>query len=570
MVLKKRQIEGQLYFFSAVEQGLPASQPSSESLFSIFNFHQQIMDISCKDDVMNFTDADDNLFSHFNIEGMTSTNKNTSTCLTEPQATFTTSRNNYRIKGDEAEGGLKTKCRHNLDAIRTLKKIEEERRCANATEQEILAKYVGWGGLPQAFSGAVDSWELERTELQELLTEDEYKSARGSTLNAHYTAFNVISFMYKALNRLGFKHGRILEPSMGIGNFFGLLPEEWMNSSLLTGIELDSLTGRIAKCLYPNADIRVEAFEASVHVDNYYDLVVSNVPFGDYKLYDPRYNKLNYSIHDYFFAKSLDLVREGGLVCFITSKFTMDKLNDSVRRYIDERASLIGSVRLPNTAFKRNANTEVTTDIIFLKKRTAEDISGNDWINVHMVDEDLPLNEYYINNPNMMLGNMVWSNKMYGAKLSTLNPFEDKSLDEALNEVLLMLPEDIYSPSEYSVEEDGRIPADLTVKNYAFVYNDGRLLQRVNQYMEVVEVKSKALERMKGMIAIKDAVREVIKLQMQDVPDSYIGLSRSNLNYIYDTFVKKYGYMKDRENKRLFKEYQITRFYYLLNMRKRK
>lgn len=545
-------LEGQQSLFDLGNVAVAVEEKPASTGTGLFDIFSNVLHIRPLIDSVKSNGSVINLFNLFNDSSSTTANHD----IFGAGLQELNNKRNYKIKGNENLGSIKAKCKFNLEAIKLLKAIENDNRQVTEAEQEALAKYSGWGGIPMAFADASEGWDSEREELKALLTDEEYKAARSSTLNAHYTAYEVIDFMYKVISKMGFTGGRILEPSAGIGNYIGLLPEEWKDNSTITGIELDSITGRIAKLLYPDADIRVEGFEKSLMLENSYDLIVSNVPFGDYKLYDPKYNNLGFNIHDYFFAKSLDLVREGGLVCFITSKGTMDKQNKEVREYISSRASLIGAVRLPNTAFKQNANTEVTSDIIFLQKKPAG-AEGHSWIEVSEIEENIPLNEYFIKNPNMLLGTMGWSRKMYGSLVTTLNPIKGKPLVDSFGEVLEHFLESIYIPRKATQKsENGEeiILADPSVKNYAFVLREGRILQRVNHIMEVKDLKGKALARMKGLISVKEAVRETIKLQMQDIPDSALIESRDNLNRVYDHFVKEHGYIIGRENKRIFKE----------------
>lgn len=463
---------------------------------------------------------------------------------------------NYRFKGTEVSTfRLKERFKLNIEAIKLLKEIESQGRKVTAEDQEILARYVGWGGIPQAFDINNKDWENEVALLKELLSPEEYKAAKGSVLNAYYTAYNVMNFMYKALERMGFQGGSILEPAMGIGNFFGTIPEAWASKSVLTGVELDSITGRIAKLLYPKANIYVQGFENTQFAEEVFDLAIGNVPFGEYRLYDPKYNSMNLYIHDYFFVKTLDLVRPGGIIAYITSKGTMDKKNSSVREYISQRANLIAAFRLPNTAFKSNANTEVTTDILFLQKKDIiSDEHLNDWINVADNGEGVEINEYYINNPQNLLGKMALSRKMYGGLNSTLNPFTDKSLDELLDTALNLLPRDIYVGGTEIREDIISASNYPNLKNYAYTIIEGKIFQKVNNRMEHKDVKGKAYERMCGLIELKNAVREVIDIQFQSVPESNFRNALKTLNIVYDRFVDKYGFVNDKANRRLLSE----------------
>lgn len=474
-------------------------------------------------------------------------------------ATRFNTRANYRITAEDriAQGGPKIKCKQNITAIRLLKRIESEGRLANKEEQVILAKYTGWGGIPQVFSPyEKPDWKQESCELKELLTTEEWESARASTLNAHYTDVNIIEKMYQMLQQLGFKKGRILEPACGVGNFFGMMPEDMMNGSKLTGIELDSITGRIAKQLYQNADIRIEGYEKSVLTDEYFDIAISNVPFGSYTLADPQYDKHKFFIHDYFFAKSLDKVRPGGLIMFITSKGTMDKRDTRVREYISERADLIAAIRLPNTTFKQNAGTEVTTDIIILKKKDENEITtGESWINIGTTPDGVPVNEYYLNHPDMLLGRMVYDDSMYGNSKDTALIPDGVNTIEALCNVVEKLPSTIYKdkPAIEQKEEVIYIPSS-DIKDNAYAIIEEKIYQRQRNKMVPVKANSVVSARIRGMIGVRDAVREVFKVQLRGGSDEEVKKAQAKLNDAYDRYVVKYGYMNDRENRRAFIE----------------
>ena len=386
-------------------------------------------------------------------------------------------------------GGLKTKFKSNIEAIKTLKVIEREDRMATTEEQKILVKYIGWGGMPQAFDPDAAGWEKEYAELKDLLTPEEYNSARASTPNAHYTSTAVIEAIYKAIDRFGFKKGNILEPSMGTGLFYSLLPDI-MKSSKLYGVELDSISGRISKQLYQTADIRVQGFETVDYPDNFFDVAIGNVPFGDYKLHDKKYDKHNLNIHDYFFAKALDMVRPGGVIAFITSKGTLDKENATVRKYIAERADLIGAIRLPNTAFKQIANTDVTSDIIFLQKRERVAVNDAEWLHLGLTDDCIPVNQYYLNNPEMMLGKMVFDQRGFGegSKYTALVPEENLDLAEALDRAVSNLNASIQSVEQDAEKEQETIPADPSVKNFTYSFIDDSLYYRHNAVMRKIDI----------------------------------------------------------------------------------
>ena len=467
---------------------------------------------------------------------------------------------NYKYSEDDLieVGGVKTKYKNNVEAIKTLVVIEKENRVPSPEEQSILAKYVGWGGMPQAFDPDVNGWSKEYLELKELLTDEEYVSARASTPNAHYTSPVVIENIYKALDRFGFKGGNILEPSMGTGLFFGMLPDS-IEHSRLYGVELDSVSGRIAKQLYPNANISIQGFESTEHPDNFFDVAIGNVPFGDYKLHDPKYDKYNFSIHDYFFAKTLDKVRPGGIVAFVTSKYSLDKANPSVRKYLSERADLIGAVRLPNTAFKGIANTDVTSDIIFLKKRDRIAIRDVDWLHVSANDDGVPVNEYFLNNPNMLLGKMVFDERrkgMFGesSKVTALvNDDPSFNLDSALNGAIRNLNAEYVSAIDEDEEREEFLPADPSVKNYTYTFVNDKLYYRENSILRPMNtITGKAFERIKGLVGIRDITRNIIDIQRNGCTDDELKENQNLLNRRYDQFVEKHGYISDRVNARVF------------------
>lgn len=464
---------------------------------------------------------------------------------------------NFHITNDDlGAGGQKTKYGWNVAAIRLLSQLEEENRLATPEEQEILSRYVGWGGLPQAFDENNSSWAKEYAELKSLLNDNEYKSARASTLNAHYTSPTVIKAMYTCLANMGFKAGNILEPACGIGNFFGLLPEN-MKDSKLYGIELDSITGRIAKQLYQNASIAVQGFEETSLPDSFFDLAIGNVPFGSYGVADKKYDKYKFLIHDYFFAKTLDKVRPGGIIAFITSKGTMDKQNPDVRKYIAQRAELLGAVRLPNNAFLANAGTEVTTDILFLQKRDRVIDIEPDWVHLSVTEDGVPVNQYFADNPEMMLGTMAFDDRMYGNQNeTTCNPYEDADLAELLREALENIHAEIteYELDDISEEEDTSIPADPNVRNFSFCLVDGEIYYRENSRMNRVETSVTAAGRIKGMIAIRDCVRDLIEYQIEDYNDEAIHEQQRKLNHLYDAFTAQYGLLNSRGNNMAFSD----------------
>ncbi|WP_428830910.1 N-6 DNA methylase [Dehalobacterium formicoaceticum] len=463
---------------------------------------------------------------------------------------------NFRITDDNlGVGGQKTKYAWNVAAIRLVNQLEEENRLATPEEQEILSKYVGWGGLPQAFDEANPQWAKEYAELKELLDENEYNSARASTLNAHYTSPVVIKAIYTCLENMGFQTGNILEPACGSGNFFGLVPES-MKESRLYGVELDGVTGRIAKQLYQQANIAVQGFEETNLPDSFFDLAVGNVPFGSYGVADKKYDKYKFYIHDYFFAKTLDKVRPGGIIAFITSKGTMDKQNPEVRKYIAQRAELLGAVRLPNNAFLANAGTEVTTDILFLQKRDRVMDVEPDWVHLSATGDGVPVNQYFADNPDMVLGRMVFDKSMYGNESETAClPHEDADLAKLLREAL----ENIYAEiSDYEIDDIGEdtdtssIPADPSVRNFSYCLVDGQIYYRENSRMNRVETSVTAQGRIRGMIELRDCVRDLIEYQTEDYSDEAILQQQRKLNRLYDAFTAKYGLINSRGNSMAF------------------
>lgn len=470
-------------------------------------------------------------------------------------------RSNFRITDDSlGEGGQKTKYQNNIAAIRTLKQIEAENRLATPQEQEVLSKYVGWGGLYQAFDADNQKWGKEYGELKELLTPEEYESARSTVLNAHYTSPVVIKAMYEAVKRMGFKPGNILEPSCGIGNFFGLVPEEFEKSNLY-GVELDSLTGRIAKQLYQKADITVGGFETTDHPGDFFDLAVGNVPFGEYEVHDRQYDKQNLLIHDYFLTKTLDKVRPGGVVAFITSKGTMDKANGRVREALAQKADLLGAVRLPNNAFKANAGTEVTADILFFQKRGSAPEKLPDWVNVGQTEDGVPLNNYYLQHPEMVLGRMAFWENMYGNATETACiPLEGADLKKQLAEAVTHIgaPDQellhMDAPEQEGKEKEETIPADPQVRNFSFAEKDGKLYFRENSRMKRMEVGKMPAARIRGMIAIRDSARQLIDLQLNGADDAQIGKEQERLNTLYDNFQKKYGLLNSAGNRLAFRQ----------------
>ena len=480
--------------------------------------------------------------------------------------TALSSAQNFRITDDDlGVGGAKTRYGWNVAAIRTLRALEAEGRPATPQEQETLSRYVGWGGIPQAFDAQNEDWRREYAELKALLSETEYASARASTLNAHYTSPTVIRAIYDAVEQMGFRTGNILEPAMGVGNFFGLLPES-MAGSRLYGVELDSITGRIARQLYPEADITVAGFETTDRRD-FFDLAVGNVPFGNYQVNDKAYNHLRFNIHDYFFAKAIDQVRPGGIIAFVTSKGTMDKQSPDVRRFIAQRAELLGAIRLPNNAFARNANTEVTSDILFLQKRDRPITLEPDWVHLGQTGDGIPVNSYFAEHPEMILGRMAWDDSMYGSRKETAClPLEGADLASQLHEAVERLQGSYLEaePPELGEGEAIRaaIPADPNVKNYTYTVVDGQVYYRENSLMVRPDLSAVAEARVRGMVGLRDCVRELIALQMDPAtPDSAIRDQQAELNRRYDAYTAKYGLLNSRGNAQAFSD---DSSYYLL------
>ena len=441
---------------------------------------------------------------------------------------------NFHITDDHlGEGGQKTKFENNMRAIRTLKTLEKEHRPASPEDQEVLSQYVGWGGIPQAFDERNTAWADEYRELKATLTPEEYEMARASTLNAHYTSPTVIRAIYAAVEQMGFQTGNILEPSCGVGNFFGLLPES-MHNSRLYGVELDSITGRIAQYLYPQANIAVTGFENTDRKD-FFDLAIGNVPFGAYKVADRQFDRYNFLIHDYFFAKALDQVRPGGIVAFITSKGTMDKQSPEVRKYIAQRAELLGAIRLPNTAFKANAGTEVTSDIIFLQKRDRAIDIEPDWVHLGQTEDGVPVNSYFADHPEMILGRMVWDDSMYGAHQETAcQPLEGADLSQQLAEAVTRISgtyraEEAPELSEGEVIRDS-IPADPNVRNYSYTVVDDKVYYRENSAMVHPDLNATAEARIKGMVGLRDCVHRLMDAQLQESDDYTIHELQAELN----------------------------------------
>ena len=473
---------------------------------------------------------------------------------------------NFHITDDHlGEGGAKQKYARNIEAIRTLFKLEEEHRGATAEEQQVLSQYVGWGGLADAFDPGKDNWAKEYAELKGLLSEDEYAAARSSTLNAHYTSPTVIRSIYDAVERMGFHSGNILEPSMGVGNFFGMLPDS-MADSRLYGVELDSITGRIAKKLYPQADITMAGFETTDRRD-FYDLAVGNVPFGQYKVNDKAYNKLGFSIHNYFFAKAIDQGRPGGVVAFVTSRYTMDSKDSTARKHMAERADLLGAIRLPNNAFRANAGTDVVSDIIFLQKRDRPIDHEPDWVQLGKTEDGFAINQYFVDHPEMVLGELTAESTQYGREELTVAPLEGTSLADQLAEAVQHIEGqyaevEVETPDIADAENEKHIlPADPEVKNFSYTVVDGEVFYRENSVMTQVELSDTAKGRVTGMVELRQIVNDLIDQQLNDYPDEDIKATQERLNAAYDAFTAKYGLLNDRKNGRLFEQ---DSSYYLL------
>ena len=464
---------------------------------------------------------------------------------------------NFHITDDElGQGTPKEKFRANIMAIQLLKKCEDENRNATSEEQKILSRYVGWGGLADAFDETKAAWETEYLELKTVLTPEEYAAARASTLNAHYTQPIVIESMYQVLENLGFTKGNILEPSMGVGNFFGMLPEN-LNQSKLYGVELDSISGRIAKQLYPDANIQIKGFEKTDYPNDFFDVTIGNVPFGAYKVNDRQYDRFNFMIHDYFLAKTIDQLRPGGVAALITTKGTMDKASPEVRKYLAERADLLGAIRLPNTAFKANAGTEVSADILFFQKRDSMTKEMPEWVNLGSDTNGITVNQYFADHPEMILGEMKEVSGPYGTE-TTCMPIEGADLELQLAEAVKNIHGSMVPAVDVETELDEMpesIPADPNVRNYSYTVVDDQVYYRVNSLMNQVKMPAATAERVKGMVAIRDTVRELIAMQMEEnVTDEEIQKQQEKLNQVYDTYTAKYGVIGSNANKRAFSD----------------
>lgn len=470
-----------------------------------------------------------------------------------------TIKHDFHITDDNlGHGGAKAKFRMNMDAINTLQTIELENRLATPEEQAVLSRYVGWGGIPQAFEEGNDAWASEFLELYTALSPEEYEAARASTLNAHYTSPTVIKAIYKCIENMGFTTGNVLEPSCGIGNFFGLLPESMKNSKLY-GVELDPITGRIARQLYQTANIAIEGFEETSLPDSFFDIAIGNVPFGDYGVADKRYDKHRFLIHDYFFAKTLDKMRPGGVVAFITSSGTMDKKTPVVRKYIAERAELLGAIRLPNNAFLANAGTGVVTDILFLQKRDRPVAIEPAWVHLGKTEQGYTINQYFVNNPDMVLGELTEESTQYGKQECTVKPLAGAELSDQLADAISNIHGSITEydrdqQEEFTEETEESIPADPSVRNFSFTLVDGNIYYRENSRMKRIEMSLTAENRVKGMMEIRDCTRRLIEYQLEGYPDEVIEREQQKLNALYDEYTSKYGLLNSRANRLAFSD----------------
>ena len=469
---------------------------------------------------------------------------------------------NFHITDDNLGcGSVRQKFANNLSAIRLLKSLEAEGRNATPEEQEILSRYVGWGGMPQAFDPENTSWSSEYTHLKELLEDEEYKAARESVLNAHYTSPTVIRGIYEAIERMGFTSGNILEPACGVGNFFGMLPDH-MSGSRLYGVELDSISGRIAKQLYPNADITVAGFETTDR-RNFYDLAIGNVPFGNYLVDDKSYNSLGFRIHNYFLAKALDQVRPGGVVAFVTSRYTMDSKNTEVRKYLAQRAELLGAIRLPNNAFLANAGTSVVSDILFLQKRQRMVAMEPEWVHLDKTEAGITLNRYFVQHPEMVLGELSTESTQYGKEECTVRPIPGAVLSQQLHEAVQHICGTYVEMEldEAQDEQEDSIPADPNVKNYSFTVVDGTVYYRENSRMHPTQLSETAAQRVWGLIGLRNCVRSLITLETEDRPEPEIEAKQAELNQLYDAFQQDFGLINSQQNRRAFSDDDS---YYLL------
>ena len=463
---------------------------------------------------------------------------------------------NFTITDDDlGVGGPKAKFRANIEAIRLLQDLEFDDRLATPDEQEILSRYVGWGGLADAFDDSKPTWASEYKELKELLSPQEYEAARSSVLNAHFTSPVIIRAMYEALGNMGFTKGNVLEPSCGIGNFFGCLPESMAGSNLY-GVELDSITGRIAKQLYQKANITIDGFERTSYPDDFFDVVIGNVPFGNYQVPDRRYDKHHFQIHDYFIAKSLDQVRPGGIVTVITSSCTMDKQSTSTREYLAQRAELVGAIRLPDNAFKKNAGTDVVADILFLQKRDHAPVERPAWIDLGTPADGFTMNQYFVDHPDMVLGELAMESTQYGKDALTVRPIEGAELGDQLRSAIYNIQGTIVDAelSDTDLEEDTSIPADPNVANFSFTLVNDQVYYRENSVMNRMDLPAATASRVRGMIELRDTTRKLLDMQLEDASDGEIQAQMALLNTQYDQFTAKFGLINSPGNRRAFNQ----------------
>ena len=470
----------------------------------------------------------------------------------------TSSLKNYQLVEDNFanRGGAKKRFKDNITAIRLLHELENSQKDATIEQQAILAKYIGWGGIPQAFDELNSDWQKEYAELKELLNGDDYHLAKASVLNAHYTSKTVIDGVYAGLRQLGFDEGTILEPALGTGNFVGLMPQDF--KSTVYGVEIDNITGKIAKHLYPKTNIQIKGFEKTTFPDNFFDAVVTNVPFGSYKVFDQAYQKHDLFIHDYFILKSLDKLRPGGIAAIITSKGTLDKANNTVRNLYAKRANLLGAVRLPNTAFKENADTEVTADILFFQKPTVADIShsNTNWLNTSVDLNDVPLNQYFIDNPHMVLGTMKKGQSMYGSDNETYCEADQRDLKRAITQAITHLPQSVYEPVKNTkdIVEQKLLAEQTQIKNYCYGIVNGDIYLRVDSELIPQHIPFVHLHRLKAMIELRSQVRHILQMQIDGCSDETLNEAQEKLNNLYDGFKWKHGALNKKENKKLFRE----------------
>ena len=542
------------YIDDLMDQGYTEEQAEEAAAYAYTDYHGEDSQ-DYPDDYRSDFEEDEEQEEHDTPLELESESQQSAPLQPEPQIDKSGAVNFHITNDALGIASDKEKFHRNVAAIITLELIESEHRIATPEEQEILSNYVGWGGLPDAFDSNKSAWSAEYLELRTLLSPEEYAQARESTLNAHYTSSAIIRSIYGALEQMGFEKGNALEPAMGVGNFFGMLPEN-MKDSKLYGVELDGITGRIAKQLYPKADIRISGFEKTDFPNDFFDVAVGNVPFGQYKVADKQYDKQNFLIHDYFFAKTLDKVRPGGVVAFVTSKGTMDKKSPEVRKYLAQRAELLGAVRLPNTAFKENAGTEVTSDILFLKKRDRVMDIEPEWVHLSEDANGISMNSYFAENPEMIVGKMEMVSGPFGME-STCKENTDRPFEEQLKEAISHIDGTIDTIEMDELEDDLAditILADPNVRNYSYTLVDDKVYYRENSIMKPADVSDTMKERIKGMVGIRDATQELINMQLDEFPDSMIKGKQQELNELYDAFQKKHGLINSQTNKRAFNQ----------------